>query len=374
MRPVFSRSAWPALLLVAGLLAVLLLGFTGAQPAAARISTETLIPSHTLPPSTATPTGPPSRTPSPTPSVTRTRYVPLPTKTPSLTPGAGNYVVQPGDYLFKIARLLDTTVSGLIAANHLPSDQIFVGQVLAIPSAGPTKNKTATPTLLKGGQYYIVQAGDQLLPIARRYGITVPQLKAANNLPSDTIYAGQVLVIPPPVPTRTAPPPDRTYIVQAGDQLGEIANRYGLTVTQLKTANALTSEVIVPGQVLYIPPPAPTRTPKPPPTAAPADAVVYTVKQGDRLSIIALWYGVTTASIKTTNKLASDAVYVGQTLVILAPPRRPLNYIVQRGDSLEKLALRFNTTVEIIRLANKMGPEASTIYAGLTLIIPSTTW
>ena len=156
--------------------------------------------------------------------------------------------------------------------------------------------------------------------------------------------------------------------------MGWIAKRNGITVIQLKAANGLTSNMIIPGQVLFIPLPAPTATPTPLATAVPAGTVVYTVKLGDRLSIIALWYGVTTASIKTTNGFTSDSVYIGQTLVILNPTRMPVGYIVQPGDTLEGLAQRFGTTVDVIRTANKMSAAQSTIFRGLTLIIPTANW
>ncbi len=374
MRPFPLRSTWLAAGLAALLVSVSLVCAAGARPTAALVSTETRIPSKTLPPPTATVTPSRTKTPTTSPLPTRTRVTPRPTFTPSLTPGPGNYVVQPGDYLFKIARLLDTTVSGLRDLNHLTSDEIYVGQVLAIPSPLPTKIKSATPTLMAGGQYYLVQPGDQLLPIARLFGVTVPALKAANKLTSDQIIAGQVLVIPPRVATRTPPPPERTYIVQPGDQLRAIARVWGVTVTQIKTANGLTSDTIVPGQVLYIPLPAPTATPRPPATAVPAGYVVYTVKQGDRMSIIALWYGVSMTSIRTANNLSSNTIYVGQKLAIPNPPLRPVGYVVQRGDTLEGLAQRFGTTVDVIKAANKMGPDQSTIFAGLILIIPSASW
>ena len=377
MRTSPLRSVLPNLSLAALLVCVLFLCAATTLPGASLSAAEgRLSPGSLLAAGTATPTL--TRIPTATPTITltptntRTPYVPRPTFTPSLTPGPGNYVVQPGDYLFKIARLLDTTVSGLRSINHLSSDEIYVGQVLAIPSPLPTKAQTAVPTLMAGGQYYVVQSGDQLLPIARRFGVTVPALKTANNLSSDAIVEGQVLVIPPPAPTRTPYPPDRAYVVVAGDQLGVIANRYGVTVTQLKAANGLTSNTIFVGQILYIPLPGQVvATQAPAPTAVPAGAVVYTVNQGDRLSIIALWYGVTMASIKSTNKLSSDSVYIGQNLVILNPPLRPLRYIVHWGDNLEKLAVRFGTTADTIRTANKMKPDQSTIFAGLPLIIPT---
>jgi D-gamma-glutamyl-meso-diaminopimelic acid endopeptidase CwlS len=380
MRTIPVRSVLPILGLSALLVIALLLCAATALPSVGLVAGADRFSSNSiLAAGTATPSPTITRTPTatPSPTVTRTRFVPGPTFTPSLTPGPGNYVVQPGDYLFKIARLLDTTVIGLKAINHLSSDEIYVGQVLAIPSPLPTKIKTATPTLMAGGQYYMVQPGDQLLPIARLFGVTVPNLKTANNLSSDTIFIGQVLVIPPPTAppaTRTPFPLDRTNVVQEGDQLGFIARRYGVTVTQIRIANGLTSNTIFPEQVLYIPLPGPAATQPPAPTAVPSGAVVYIVKLGDRLSIIALWYGVSQASIKTTNSMSSNAVYIGQALVILNPPLRPVGYIVQRGDTLESLAQRFGTTVDTIRMANKMGADQSTIFAGLTLIIPTANW
>jgi len=145
MRPFSSRSLLPILGLSALLVSASLLCAAGAGSAPALITTETRIPSNTLPPPTTTATPSPTHSPTPSLTPTRTRYGPGPTYTPSLTPGPGNYVVRPGDYLFKIARLLDSTVNGLKAINNLSSDEIYIGQVLAIPSPQATQIRTATP-------------------------------------------------------------------------------------------------------------------------------------------------------------------------------------------------------------------------------------
>jgi LysM repeat protein len=374
MRSIQFRLVLPIAGLGALLTAFVFLCANGATPAAAAlVATETKIRTATRTP-TITPTPSRTRTPTIAPAATRTYSTPLPTHTPSLTPGAGNYIVQPGDYLFKIARMFGVTADGIRIRNRLTSDEIYVGQVLAIPTAVPTRAKSATPALVPGGQYYIVREGDQLLLIARWYGTTVPALRSANHLLSDTLMVGQVLVIPPPSPTSTTYPPERAYVVQTGDQLGYIAQRFGVTIQQIKVANSLTSDTIRVGQVLSIPLPGaslPTSIPRPTATPGPAGSLVHTVKQGDRLWTIATWYGVTVASIKTANKLSGDAVYVGQTLTILNPTRQPTLYTVQRGDTLTSLAARFGTSVEALKLANRMG-DKETIFAGLTLIIPTT--
>ena len=70
------------------------------------------------------------------------------------------------------------------------------------PSLTPTRTPTATPTRMT----YVVREGDQLLKIARRFGVTLSALMAANGLKSDTIFPGQVLIIPAPFPTATLVP------------------------------------------------------------------------------------------------------------------------------------------------------------------------
>ncbi|MCL4266421.1 MAG: LysM peptidoglycan-binding domain-containing protein [Anaerolineae bacterium] len=134
------------------------------------------------------------------------------------------YTVQYGDTLFSIARRYNTTVSAIVAANNIPNPNlIYVGQVLEIPTdGGPPPQPTAPPpgpqptppTPPPGGSTtYVVQRGDTLSSIARRFNTTVSAIVAANNIANpNLIYVGQVLVIPtgsttPPPPGSTPPPP-----------------------------------------------------------------------------------------------------------------------------------------------------------------------
>jgi LysM repeat protein len=359
MQPITPRPArrwlFAALIVLAALCAI---GVARPGPALAL---------QTTPLSTFTPT------PSPTRTATATRFslptfTPGPSPTATLTPGPGTYVVQYGDTLSALARRFNVTVLAIKNANLLPSDTIYAGQVLRIPSPTPptpTKTKTPLPT---GSFTYTVQAGDQLLALARRFGVTASAIKSTNRLTSDTIYPGQVLVIPAPIPAATLIPGSQLYVVQPGDQLLRIARKFGVTLSALKAANGLTSDTIQPGQVLLIPAPTLTPTPSRTPTALPANAVLYVVKAGDRLARIAARYGVTMDALKSANRLASEEIYIGQRLVILNPTRHPMEYIVQPGDTLTKLAQRFGVTVEEIKAANGMAGD--TILLGLILIIP----
>ena len=127
----------------------------------------------------------------------------------------------------------------------------------------PTPTITATAVVIPTPRVltitHTVQVGETLASIARRYGTTPEAIMRANGLSSPTIRVGQKLVVPlPPRSTPTPTPRQRqvTHIVQPGEYLELIAQRYGVTVRAIMEANAMTTDVIYPGQRLIIPVPA----------------------------------------------------------------------------------------------------------------------
>ena len=89
-----------------------------------------------------------------------------------------------GDSLYSIAQKFGTTVDELKSLNNLSSNTLSIGQVLVLPSTSPSVN------------YYTVQRGDSLYSIAKKFGTTVDKLKTANNLVNNLISIGQELIIP----------------------------------------------------------------------------------------------------------------------------------------------------------------------------------
>ncbi|MFI8687516.1 LysM peptidoglycan-binding domain-containing protein [Rossellomorea sp. NPDC077527] len=148
---------------------------------------------------------------------------------------------------------------------------------------------------------YRVQSGDSLSLIAYKYDTTVSNLKSWNNLSSDVIYVNQVLEV-------SAPSTAKTYTVQSGDYLSKIGAKFDVYVSELRSWNNLTSDVIYPGQTLIVSSSGVS--------TSSTGSSTYTVQSGDTLSHIALKYDVSVSSIKSWNGLTSDSIYVGQKLTI----------------------------------------------------------
>lgn len=218
-----------------------------------------------------------------------TDYKGLPYSKPGSSAGTVLYTVQSGDSLYGIARRYNTTVNEIKRLNGLTSDLLTVGRQLLLPSSESIDEPKQDGT-------YTVKLGDTLYGVARTYGVTVDELKKANNLTNNILTVGQVLNIPNQTGTT-----DNSYTVQSGDSLYSIARRFNTTVDELKTINNLTSDILSIGQKLLIPS-STERT--------------YIVKSGDSLWKISREFGVSVNEIRKLNNLTSDILTIGQQLII----------------------------------------------------------
>ncbi len=202
------------------------------------------------------------------------------------------YTVKSGDNLYKIANANGVTVDRLIEYNNLASDILSIGQVIKIP---------IKEVILPEGEYiiYTVKSGDNLYQIATQYNTTVDALMKYNNLTTNLLSVGQMLKIPVEIVT-----PENTYIVKSGDSLWSIANRYNISVDDIRRANNLTSDLLSIGQILIIP------------TNTTDEDIIYTVQKGDSLWSIARKYNTTVDNIKNKNNLTSDLLSIGQQIRI----------------------------------------------------------
>jgi LysM repeat protein len=171
---------------------------------------------------------------------------------------------------------------------------------------------------------HVVQRGENVTMIARKYGVTVAAIQQANNLWNPSlIYVGQCLWIPTSGPPATGCV--QVHIVKRGEYLKSIAPRYGVTWQAIAQANGLKSPyVIFTGQRLKIPC-AVTPPPKPPPQPPSTTCTkTHVVKRGEYLKSIAPRYGVTWQAIAQANGLKSPyVIYTGQRLKIPVPCPKP---------------------------------------------------
>lgn len=266
------------------------------------------------------------------------------------------YVVQAGDSLWSIAKKFNTTVDELKKLNNLTSNTLKIGQKLKIP----TENNEP-----QGTGFYIVKKGDSLYSIARQYNTTVEELMRLNNLTSSSLSIGQQLK----VPAEVNPPITDNYIiytVKAGDSLYSIARQYNTTVNELMDYNNLTTNLLSVGQKLKVP----TEVQVNPPTSTPEPGgITYTVQRGDSLYNIAGRYNTTVDAIMKLNNLNSTSLSIGQVLKIpLGNTNTETRYVVKAGDNLYNIARQYNTTVDAIRRRNNL--SSNNLSIGQVLIIP----
>ena len=165
-------------------------------------------------------------------------------KAPNTNLANNIYIVQKGDSLYSIAKRFNVGLSELKEINNLTSNLISVGQELTIPGVAPSDQTNTT---------YIVQKGDTLYSIANAYNISLDELVDLNDLINSDIYPGQELIISSTNNEVVENPTDNLYVVVSGDTLWSIARKNNISVSDLLKANNLTSNFLSGGQVLIIP-------------------------------------------------------------------------------------------------------------------------
>jgi len=173
-------------------------------------------------------------------------------------PSAVQHTVHSGETLTEIARHYGVPADTLREANGLNGSKIHRGQLLLIPGAGGSATKSAAyaaprediaaqlpehqaQASRKGGHtMHVVKPGETLWSVAKRYGVTVPALAAANNLsPQSGLTAGARLEIPGSRGAGGKETSTVGYTVRRGDTLSQIADNFGVSVRELMAWNRL---------------------------------------------------------------------------------------------------------------------------------------
>ena len=338
--------------------------------------------------------------------------------------GGGSYTVQAGDSYWRIANKYGISIEELQRLNGTSSYFLYPGQSLVVPgsastTSGSASSSTSSTSTSSAGGNYTVQAGDSYWRIANKYGISIQELQRLNGTSDYTLHPGQSIKVPgsgtnasassnsssaSTSTTSAAPAAGGSYTVQAGDSYWRIANKYGISISELQRLNGTSDYNLYPGQSLKVPGSGSsssasassngTSTSTSTTSAAPAAGGSYTVQAGDSYWRIANKYGISISELQRLNGTSNYFLYPGQSIKVPgsgsanaapasntasttpAPAETPApasstgggNYTVQAGDSYWRIANKYGISISELQRLN--GTSNYFLYPGQSIKVP----
>ena len=345
--------------------------------------------------------------------------------------GGGSYTVQAGDSYWRIANKYGISIEELQRLNGTSSYFLYPGQSLVVPGSASTTSGSAASTSSSttstrsaapsAGGSYTVQAGDSYWRIANKYGISIQELQRLNGTSDYALHPGQSIKVPgsgtnasassnsgsaSTSTTSAAPSAGGSYTVQAGDSYWRIANKYGISISELQRLNGTSNYFLYPGQSLKVPGSGSSSnatassnsssTSTSTTTAAPAAGGSYTVQAGDSYWRIANKYGISISELQRLNGTSNYFLYPGQSIKVpgsgsanatpapaattasttSAPAETPApapstgggNYTVQAGDSYWRIANKYGISISELQRLN--GTSNYFLYPGQSIKVP----
>jgi len=333
-----------------------------------------------------------------------------------------NYTVKSKDNLSSIARLFDVRVSDLRNWNNISyTSSINVGQVInvyvpndKIEYYASLDNQTASEkssvqnSSLKKSDSWVthkVRRGETLSSISSKYDVSVAQLKDWNHLRNNKIQVNKRLKIYTGINSHSIASNTQNsnyqksgltrYKIRKGDTIGEIAERFGVTINQLKKWNGLQDNKLIAGKTLRVHGSESTFALGDNTYKTPGTLNYYTVKPGDVIGSIADKYKVSVADLKKWNKLNSNKIIAGKSLKIYSDQKASsTDYVastkksttkysntssksktitakthkVRKGESLYTIADKYNVDVKQLKTNNRL--KTNKIIIGQLLRIP----
>ena len=229
--------------------------------------------------------------------------------------------------------------------------------------------------------YHKIRRGETLGLIAAKYGVSVNQLRDWNNISGNKIMSGRNLRIYPDGTSNNVAVNETKnnvsknnlykYKVKKGDNLSEIAEKFGVTTQQVKKWNNISGNKIVAGKTLKIYNSTTSSSYGDNTTKNSSNVNYYKIKSGDSIGSIAEKYGVKVSEIQKWNNISGNKILAGNTLKIYSDANvndipnettkttkntktNQQNYTVKNGDSLYSIASKNNTTVAKLKSLNNL--------------------
>lgn len=305
------------------------------------------------------------------------------------------YRVKKNDSLMGIAELFNSRVTDLRNWNNIPyTTTIAVGQSLtiyvpedkkdfyaALDNQTPIEKTITKNTLSKKSSnawvYHRIRRGENLNSIAVKYGVSVSEIKSWNNLKSNKILLGSRLKIFSDRGSNTYASSDEVttqkksslykYKVRSGDTIGELAQKFGVTASQIRKWNGLLSNNLIAGKTLKIYTGGNTSLGDVV-TKTPATVNYYKVKRGDTVGKIAELYKVPVSSLVKWNNIRNNKINAGQKLKIYSDysvndvqtktnrntTKNAKVHSVRKGETLYSIAANYNMSVDKLKSLNRI--------------------
>lgn len=295
---------------------------------------------------------------------------------PVVTTGTNiyRYKVRRGDTIGEIAERFDVSTQMLRRWNNLRSNKIISGQTLKIYTLDPVVSVVDNGN--NSGEnvnYHHISRGETINSIARKYGVGIDDIRQWNNLSSNKIIAGQTLKIYSNQNTQVAVKTDKTvttnkgknsgdvvyYEIKKGDTIGQIAEKFKVSIANLRSWNDISGNKIVAGKTLAIYSDNKTRTQKN--TISDSGIKYHIIQKGETISQIAEKYTVSMSDLRKWNNIDDNKIIAGQKIVIKGSGSTANVHIVSRGESLYSIAREYNTSVQKLKNLNNLSDSKITI-------------